>query len=84
VLIPLRETAEGKGYRVVWNKEERSVVVENYTAAQQESGKVKDTFSMSISVGKTTYVMDGDMVKEAALPAELQDGVMYVSSDIFA
>lgn len=84
VLIPLRETAEGKGYRVVWNKEERSVVVENYTAAQQESGKVKDTFSMSISVGKTTYVVDGDMVKEAALPAELQDGVMYVSSDIFA
>lgn len=84
MLVPLRETAEGKGYRVVWNKKERSVVVENYTAAQLESGEVKDTFSMSISVGKTEYVVDGDMVKEAALPAELQDGVMYVSSDIFA
>lgn len=71
-LVPLRDTAEEKGCTVTWQGKAKPILLE------------KDGVTIEISIGRKDYTVDGDMVKEAALPAELQDGVMYVSSDIFA
>ena len=38
---------------------------------------------MEVMAGSAEYVVDGDMVLEASLQAELRDGVLFVSSDIF-
>lgn len=72
VLVPLRDTAEEKGYAVTWQGKAKPILLE------------KDGVTMEISIGRADFTVDGDMVKEAALPAELKDGVMYVSSEIFA
>lgn len=72
VLVPLRETAEANGYTVKWQGKTKPILLE------------KEGTSMEITVGSDTYMVEGDMAMQAALKAELKDGVMYVSSEIFA
>lgn len=72
VLVPLRETAEANGYTVKWQGKTKPILLE------------KEGTSMEITAGSDTYVVEGDMAMQAALKAELKDGVMYVSSEIFA
>lgn len=68
-LVPLRETAEGKGYDVKWQGKAKPVLVEN------------EDVSMEITIGTTKYVVDDkEMVADAA--AMLVDGILYVSSDV--
>lgn len=71
-MVPLRETAEAKGYTVKWQGKNKPILLE------------KDGVSMEITVGSDTYVVDGDMAMKAAMPSELKGGVTFVSSDIFA
>lgn len=72
VLVPLRETAEANGYTVKWQGKTKPILLE------------KEGTSMEITVGSDTYMVESDMAMQAALKAELKDGVMYVSSEIFA
>ncbi|WMI80836.1 copper amine oxidase N-terminal domain-containing protein [Anaerotignum sp. MB30-C6] len=68
-LVPLRDTAEGKGYDVKWQGKAKPVLVEN------------EDVSMEITIGTTKYVIgDKEMVADAA--AMLVDGILYVSSDV--
>ena len=71
-MVPLRETAEAKGYTVKWQGKNKPILL------------AKDGVTMEITVGSDTYVVDGDMAMQAAMPSELKGGVTFVSSDIFA
>lgn len=71
VAVPLRETAEAKGYKVVWQGKNQPVKVE------------KENTSMEIKLGENTYVVEDDMVMTASIMAHLEGGVMYVSSELF-
>lgn len=71
-IVPLRKTAEDMGWKVTWQGKDKPVLVE------------KGDISVEISIGKDTYVVDGDMVKQAHAKAEMRDGVMFVSNEVFA
>lgn len=71
VMVPLREAAKENGYTVKWQGKQKPIVLE------------KDGTSIEITIGSDEYVVEGDMVKKAAMPSELKDGKTYVSSDIF-
>ena len=70
-LVPLRETAEAQGFAVTWQGKEKPILL------------TKEGISMEVVIGSADYVLDGDMVMQASLQAELKDGVMFVSSEIF-
>ncbi len=70
-LVPLRETAEAQGFEVKWQGKAKPILLE------------KEGVTMEVTIGSADYVVDGDMVLQASLEAELKDGVMFVSSDIF-
>lgn len=72
VLVPLRETATKNGYTVKWQGKTAPILLE------------KEGVTMEITLGSDTYVVEGDMAMKSAMPSVLKDGVMYVSSDIFA
>ncbi len=71
-LVPLRKTAETIGWEVKWQGKDKPVLME------------KDSISIEITAGKAEYVVDGDMVKQAQVAAELKDGVLFVSNEVFA
>ncbi len=70
IMVPLREAAQENGYTVKWQGKQKPILLE------------KDGVSMEITLGSAEYVVAGDTMK-AAIPAELRDGVTYVSTDIF-
>lgn len=69
-MIALRDAAEAKGYSVKWQGKTAPVVLE------------KDGMTAQITLGSTTYVVEGDMAMTASAAAELTDGVLYVSADV--
>ena len=69
-MVALRDAAEAKGYSVKWQGKTAPVVLE------------KDGMTAQISLGSTTYVVEGDMAMTSAAAAELTDGVLYVSADV--
>lgn len=69
-MVALRDAAEAKGYSVKWQGKTAPVVLE------------KDGMTAQITLGSTTYVVEGDMAMTSAAAAELTDGVLYVSADI--
>lgn len=71
-LVPLRKTAETIGWEVKWQGKNKPVLME------------KGGISIEITAGKAEYVVDGDMVKQAQAAAELKDGVLFVSNEVFA
>lgn len=71
-MVALRDAAEAKGYSVKWQGKTAPVVLE------------KDGVTAQITLGSTTYVVEGDMAMTSAAAAELTDGVLYVSADVVA
>ncbi len=71
ISVPLRETAEANGFSVKWQGKTSPILLE------------KDGVSMEVMLGEAAYKVNGE-VAEASFQAELKDGVMFVSSDIFA
>nr|WP_294680902.1 copper amine oxidase N-terminal domain-containing protein [uncultured Anaerotignum sp.] len=71
-MVPLREAAVKNGYTVKWQGKQKPILLE------------KEGTSIAITIGSDEYVVEGDMVKKAAMPSELKNGKTYVSSDIFA
>lgn len=71
-LVPLRKTAEVMGWKVTWQGKDKPVRLE------------KDGVPIEVRAGSADYVVDGDMVMQAQLAAELKDGVLFVSNEIFA
>lgn len=71
-MVPLREAAKENGYTVKWQGKQKPILLE------------KEGTSIAITIGSDEYVVEGDMVKKAAMPSELKNGKTYVSSDIFA
>lgn len=69
-MVALRDAAEAKGYSVKWQGKTAPVVLE------------KDGMTTQITLGSTTYVVEGDMAMTSAAAAELTDGVLYVSADV--
>ncbi|WP_394267373.1 stalk domain-containing protein [Anaerotignum sp.] len=69
-MVALRDAAEAKGYSVKWQGKTAPVVLE------------KDGMTAQITLGSTTYVVEGDMAMTASAAAELTDGVLYVSADV--
>lgn len=69
-MVALRDAAEAKGYSVKWQGKTAPVVLE------------KDGMTAQITLGSTTYVLEGDMAMTSAAAAELTDGVLYVSADV--
>lgn len=69
-MVALRDAAEAKGYSVKWQSKTAPVVLE------------KDGMTAQITLGSTTYVVEGDMAMTSAAAAELTDGVLYVSADV--
>lgn len=69
-MVALRDAAEAKGYSVKWQGKTAPVVLE------------KDGVTAQITLGSTTYVVEGDMNMTSAAAAELTDGVLYVSADV--
>ncbi|MDO4530857.1 MAG: stalk domain-containing protein [Bacillota bacterium] len=70
VSVPLRETAEANGFSVKWQGKTNPILLE------------KDGVSMEVMLGDATFKVNG-VEEEAAFAAELMEGVMYVSSEIF-
>lgn len=71
-MLPLREAAKENGYTLKWQGKQKPILLE------------KEGASIAITIGSDKYVVEGDMVKKAAMPSELKNGKTYVSSDIFA
>lgn len=71
-LVPLRKTAEAMGWKVTWQGKDKPVLME------------KGNIPIEISIGRAEYVVDGDEMMQAQLAAELQDGVLFVSDEVFA
>lgn len=69
-MVALRDAAEAKGYSVKWQGKTAPVVLE------------KDGMTAQITLGSTTYVVEGDMAMTSSATAELTDGVLYVSADV--
>lgn len=69
--VPLRDMAEKMGFTVKWQGKANPILLE------------KDGVSMEVMLGEATYSVNGKAA-EAAMKAELIDGVMYVSDEIFA
>lgn len=69
-MVALRDAAEAKGYSVKWQGKTVPVVLE------------KDGMTAQITLGSTTYVVEGDMAMTSSAAAELTDGVLYVSADV--
>ena len=85
VSVPLRETAEANGFKVAWTGKNRPVVVANEAVTEiyhRGEADREGEISMNIYVGETKYYVNGEE-REASMPAELIDGVLYVSSEIF-
>lgn len=70
--VPLRKTAEAMGWKVTWQGKGQPVLME------------KEGVSVAVTAGEADYIVDGDMVKQAQLAAELRDGVLFVSYEVFA
>lgn len=70
VSVPLRETAEANGFSVKWQGKTKPVLL------------VKDGVSMEVMMDDATFRLNG-VEDEASFAAELKDGVMFVSSEIF-
>ena len=68
--VVLRDAAMAKGYKVIWKGKAEPVVLE------------KDGQISEITIGSATYVLEGDMAMKASMPAQLKDGVLYVSSEV--
>lgn len=68
--IALRDAVEAMGYTVTWQGKTEPVLLE------------KDGVVASVTLGSTTYVVEGDMAMEAASAPVLTNGVLYVSSDV--
>lgn len=68
--VALRDAAEAMGYTVTWQGKAEPVLLE------------KDGIVSSVTLGSTTYVVEGDMAMDAASAPVLVDGVLYVSSDV--
>lgn len=69
-MVALRDAAEAKGYSVKWQGKTAPVVLE------------KDGMTAQITLGSTTYVVEGDMAMTSSAAAELTDGVLYVSANV--
>ncbi|MBM6829566.1 hypothetical protein H9X85_07800 [Anaerotignum lactatifermentans] len=70
--VALRDAAEAKGYTVTWQGKTEPVLLE------------KDGIVSSVTMGSTTYVVEGDMAMTAASAPVLTDGVLYVSADVIS
>lgn len=70
VSVPLRETAEANGFEVKWQGKAKPILL------------TKGGVSMEVMLGDATFTVNG-VEAEASFAAELKDGVMFVSSDIF-
>lgn len=68
--VPLREIAEKLGFTVKWQGKTKPILIE------------KDGVSITVMMGKGDYTVNGADA-EASIKAELKDGVMFVSSEIF-
>lgn len=71
-MVALRDAAEAKGYSVKWQGKTAPIVLE------------KDGMTAEITLGSTTYVVEGDMAMTSSAAAALTDGVLYVSADVVA
>lgn len=69
--VPLRDMAEKMGFTVKWQGKDKPVLLE------------KDDVSMEVTMNAASYSVNGETA-EASMKAELIDGVMYVSDEIFA
>lgn len=69
--LPLRDTAEAKGFTVTWQGRDKAILVE------------KADSTIKITIDEPLFTVDGKE-KEAARPATLVDGVMYVSPEVLS
>jgi hypothetical protein len=69
--IPLRDTAEAKGFTVTWQGRDKAILVE------------KADGCIEITIDEALFAVDGKE-REAARAAALVDGVMYVSSEVLS
>ena len=69
-VIALRDAAEAKGYKVTWQGKKQPVIVE------------KDGISIEVKLNDDAYTVNGE-TKDASVKAELKDGVLFVSSEVF-
>ena len=69
-LVPLRETAENKGFTVTWNGNDKPVILQ------------KGELTIEVTLGKAEYIKDGDEVYQSEKTAELIQSKIYVGSDV--
>lgn len=69
-LVALRDAAKEKGYTVTWQGKTKPVILK------------KGDKTVSITIGKADYVVEGDMVYTAKMNAKLVNGVLHVSSEV--
>ena len=69
-MVALRDAVEAKGYTVTWQGKTAPVLLE------------KDNLVSEITLGSTTYVVEGDMAMIASAAPVLTDGILYVSADV--
>ena len=70
---------------MAWTGKNRPVIVANEAVTEiyhRGEADREGEISMNIYVGETRYHVNGEE-REASMPAELIDGVLYVSSEIF-
>ena len=70
-LIPLRQTAEGLGYTVIWNEKEQLVEVS------------RGNFSTTLKEGQNTYYNSTGAKKELEAPPQNINGNIYVPISFF-
>ncbi len=68
-LVPLRESAEKKGFTVTWTANDKPVLLQ------------KDGVTIEITLGKAEY-KKGNEVLKSEKAAELKDSKIYVGSDV--
>ncbi|MBM6829944.1 copper amine oxidase N-terminal domain-containing protein [Anaerotignum lactatifermentans] len=70
-MAPVRETAGLLGYRVVWDKESRSVTISD------------GTLSLSFAPGADAYTSRG-RTRQLGMAPELKEGVLYAPAEIYS
>lgn len=71
VFVPLRETAVEQGFEVIWQGADLPILVQ------------KEGISIEVTAGSEVYTVNGEE-RISVIPADLVDGVLYVSTDVLA
>ncbi len=71
VFVPLRETAVEKGFEVIWQGADLPILVQ------------KEGVAIEVTAGSEVYTVNGEE-RISVIPADLVEGVLYVSADVLA